>query len=59
MCFLMAMEEEPLRSWRAVMALMISALYDMMMIVQSMMKMNGRQTQYKFRHGVAGQKWIK
>jgi hypothetical protein len=29
MCFLMAMDEEPLRSLRASMALMISALYDM------------------------------
>ena len=29
MCFLMAMEEEPVRSLRSVMAVMIPALYDM------------------------------
>ena len=32
-CFLMAMEEEPVRSLSSVMAAMIPALYDMMMLL--------------------------
>jgi hypothetical protein len=34
MCFLMAMEEDPVRSLSSVMALMIPALYDMVMVFE-------------------------